>query len=54
MTIDGQPWKSNCFLEWDVFTNGSLVELELTDDIDISCGADADALPPSLSTGGYD
>ncbi|KAI0703899.1 glycoside hydrolase family 92 protein [Cerioporus squamosus] len=54
VTIDGKPWKSNCFIEWDAFTNGSLIELQLTDDIGVSCGAGADALPPSLSTGGYD
>lgn len=54
MKIDGKPWKSNCFLEWDVFENGSTVELELTDDINVSCGQGEDALPPSLSTGGYD
>ncbi len=54
VTIDGKPWKSNCFIEWDAFTNGSLIELQLTDDIGVSCGAGADAIPPSLSTGGYD
>ncbi|KAK7690246.1 hypothetical protein QCA50_006901 [Cerrena zonata] len=53
VTIDGKPWKSNCFLEWDVFENGSTIELELTDDINVTCGQGADALPPSLSTGGY-
>ncbi|KAI0319725.1 glycoside hydrolase family 92 protein [Amylostereum chailletii] len=54
VTIDGQPWKSTCFLEWDAFVNGSTIELELTDDVTIPCGSSADALPPSLSTGGYD
>ncbi|KAI8996644.1 glycoside hydrolase family 92 protein [Trametes punicea] len=52
--IDGVPWKSNCFIEWDAFTNGSLIELQLSDDINASCGNGSDALPPSLSTGGYD
>lgn len=33
--------------------SGSTVELELTDDINVSCGNGADSLPPSLSTGGY-
>ncbi|KAJ3019459.1 hypothetical protein NUW54_g78 [Trametes sanguinea] len=51
--IDGKSWKSNCFIEWDAFTSGSLIELELTDDINVPCGATSDALPPSLSTGGY-
>jgi hypothetical protein len=32
---------------------GSTVELELTDDIKLGCGKGNDALPPSLSTGGY-
>jgi hypothetical protein len=48
--INGKPWKSNCFLEWDTFVRGGIIELELTDDITIGCGE----LPPSLSTGGYD
>ncbi|KAG6909314.1 hypothetical protein DXG01_001113 [Tephrocybe rancida] len=52
--VDGKPYKSNCFLEWDVFTAGSLVELTLTTDIGVTCGNSTDALPPSLSTGGYD
>ena len=52
--IDGKPWSSNCFIEWDAFTNGSLIELELTSDINVSCGAGKSSLPPSLSTGGYD
>ncbi|TFL02330.1 glycoside hydrolase family 92 protein [Pterulicium gracile] len=54
VTVDGKPYKSNCYLEWDVFTSGSTVELELTDDINLTCGDGADSLPPSLSTGGYD
>ncbi|ETW77621.1 hypothetical protein HETIRDRAFT_326916, partial [Heterobasidion irregulare TC 32-1] len=53
VTIDGALWKSNCFLEWDAFVKGSTIELELTDDIEVSCGAKPDTLPPSLSTGGY-
>ncbi|KAI0319732.1 glycoside hydrolase family 92 protein [Amylostereum chailletii] len=53
VTIDGQPWHSTCFLEWDVFERGATVELELTDDITVTCGSSDDALPPSLSTGGY-
>ncbi|KAF9243817.1 glycoside hydrolase family 92 protein [Melanogaster broomeanus] len=53
VTVDGEPWKSNCYLDWDVFVKGSTVELELTDDITVTCGDGPDALPPSLSTGGY-
>ncbi|KAF7289771.1 Glycoside hydrolase family 92 protein [Mycena indigotica] len=52
--VNGKAYKSNCYLEWDVFTSGSTVELELTDDINVTCGKGKDALPPSLSTGGYD
>ncbi|KAJ7115134.1 glycosyl hydrolase family 92-domain-containing protein [Mycena crocata] len=51
--VNGKPYKSNCYLEWDVFTTGSTVELELTDDINVSCGTGKEALPPSISTGGY-
>lgn len=51
--VDGQPWHSNCYIEWDVFEKGSTVELELTDDIEVGCGEGEDALPPSISTGGY-
>ncbi|KIP07755.1 glycoside hydrolase family 92 protein [Phlebiopsis gigantea 11061_1 CR5-6] len=54
VTIDGQPWKSNCFIDWQAFQAGSTIELELTTDITVSCGSTPDALPPSLSTGGYD
>ncbi|EGO04001.1 glycoside hydrolase family 92 protein [Serpula lacrymans var. lacrymans S7.3] len=54
VTIDGQPWQSNCYLDFDVFVKGSTVVLELTKDINVTCGAGADALPPSLSTGGFD
>ncbi|PCH36943.1 glycoside hydrolase family 92 protein [Wolfiporia cocos MD-104 SS10] len=50
VTVDGQPWNSTCYLEWDVFVSGSTVELQLTDDPTIGCGV----LPPSLSTGGFD
>lgn len=53
VTVNGQPYKSNCYLEWDVFIAGSTVELTLTDDINVSCGSGPDALPPSLSTGGF-
>ncbi|EKM57353.1 glycoside hydrolase family 92 protein [Phanerochaete carnosa HHB-10118-sp] len=54
VTIDGQPWKSNCFIDWDAFQTGSTIELEVTTDISVSCGANANSLPPSLSTGGFD
>lgn len=54
VTVNNQPYKSNCYLDWDVFTNGSTVELELTDDINVTCGSGKLALPPSLSTGGFD
>ncbi|KAF5373213.1 hypothetical protein D9757_010545 [Collybiopsis confluens] len=53
VTVNGKPYKSNCYLEWDVFVNGSLVELTLTDDPNVTCGSGQEALPPSLSTGGY-
>lgn len=52
--MNGAAYKSNCYLEWDVFTSGSTVELELTDDINVTCGSGKEALPPSISTGGYD
>jgi hypothetical protein len=54
VTIDGEPWDSNCFIEFDVFERGSTIELELTDDITVACGATNSSLPPSLSTGGFD
>ncbi|KAF7300489.1 Glycoside hydrolase family 92 protein [Mycena chlorophos] len=54
VSVNGKPYKSNCYLDWDVFTSGSLVEIEVTDDIGVTCGEGKDALPPSLSTGGYD
>ncbi|KAF4581463.1 hypothetical protein EYR40_009749 [Pleurotus pulmonarius] len=54
VSVNGRPYKSNCYLDWDVFVAGSLVELTLTDDINVTCGEGVHALPPSLSTGGYD
>ena len=54
MKVDGEVYKSNCYLDWDVFERGSLVELELTDDINVSCGNGTEALPPSLVNGGFD
>ncbi|KAF5328370.1 hypothetical protein D9619_013241 [Psilocybe cf. subviscida] len=53
VTVNGKPNKSNCFLDWDVFTSGSVVELTLSSDITLGCGSGQDALPPSISTGGY-
>ncbi|KDR66497.1 hypothetical protein GALMADRAFT_147915 [Galerina marginata CBS 339.88] len=53
ISVNGKPSKSNCFLDWDVFVSGSLVELTLSNDITLGCGSGKDALPPSLSTGGY-
>ncbi|OBZ76795.1 hypothetical protein A0H81_02962 [Grifola frondosa] len=54
VTIDGEPWKSNCFLDWDAFTKGSTIELQLTTNLNVTCGNSTDSLPPSLSTGGFD
>ncbi|KDQ19392.1 glycoside hydrolase family 92 protein [Botryobasidium botryosum FD-172 SS1] len=53
VTVDGKAWKSACYLDWDVFSVGSSVVLELTDDASATCGMGSDALPPSLSTGGF-
>ncbi|KAJ3924322.1 MAG: hypothetical protein NXY57DRAFT_908141, partial [Lentinula lateritia] len=53
VTVNGELYKSNCFLDWDMFVNGSVVELALTDDLNVTCGSGDEALPPSLSTGGY-
>ncbi|TCD69013.1 hypothetical protein EIP91_009076 [Steccherinum ochraceum] len=52
--IDGKAWGSSCFLEWDAFVKGSLIELELTNDVNVTCGSGKSALPASLSTGGFD
>ncbi len=51
VTVDGIPYKSSCYLEWDVFEAGSTVVLELSSDPEVGCGENG--LPPSLSTGGY-
>ncbi|KLO17793.1 glycoside hydrolase family 92 protein [Schizopora paradoxa] len=51
--VNGEPYKSNCFLDFDVFKNGSTVELTLSSNINNTCGEGAAALPPSLSTGGF-
>lgn len=53
VTVNGVPYKSSCYLDWDVFQNGSTIVLELTDDVGVTCGQEQTALPPSLSTGGF-
>lgn len=52
--MHGKLYKSNCYLEWDVFEEGAEVELELTHLANSTCGNGFQASPPSLSTGGYD
>jgi len=54
VTVNGVQYKSNCYLEWDVFQTSSVVELTLSDDVTLGCGSGANALPPSLSSGGFD
>lgn len=49
--MNGRKQDSNCFLEFDVFEKGGLVELEMTSDKGVGCGVGPNALPPSLSTG---
>ncbi|EUC67499.1 glycoside hydrolase family 92 protein, partial [Rhizoctonia solani AG-3 Rhs1AP] len=49
VTVNGQPWKSRCWLDWSVFEQGGVVDLVLGTDDGLDCGE----LPASLSTGGY-
>ncbi|CAE6514933.1 unnamed protein product, partial [Rhizoctonia solani] len=49
VTINGEPWKSRCWLDWSVFEQGGVVDLVLGKDDGLACGE----LPASLSTGGY-
>ncbi|CEL59327.1 putative glycosidase Rv0584 OS=Mycobacterium tuberculosis GN=Rv0584 PE=3 SV=1 [Rhizoctonia solani AG-1 IB] len=49
VTVNGQPWKSRCWLDWDVFEQGGVVDLVLGEDEGLGCGD----VPASLSTGGY-
>lgn len=54
VTINGEKATSNCFIDFEVFEKGGLVELEMSDDpADSTCGGGDGALPPSLSTGGF-
>ncbi len=53
VVVNGKKYKSNCYLDWpDVFKTDTVVELTLSDDVNLGCGEDG--LPPSLSTGGFD
>ncbi|KAF5368241.1 hypothetical protein D9757_011215 [Collybiopsis confluens] len=56
VTVNGQPWQSNCYLDWSHFssTTDTTIELTLSNNISLGCGSGANALPPSLSTGGFD
>ncbi|EJD01967.1 glycoside hydrolase family 92 protein [Fomitiporia mediterranea MF3/22] len=51
--VNGERYKSNCYLDFDVFENGSTIELQLSSNINNTCGNGPNALPPSLSTGGF-
>ena len=37
--VDGKPYKSNCYLDWDLFEKGSLIELNLTSSSAVTCGS---------------
>ncbi|KAH9835013.1 glycoside hydrolase family 92 protein [Rhodofomes roseus] len=54
VTINGEIWNSTCYLDWSAFEAGATIELQLTDDANVTCGDGPQALPPSLSTGGFD
>ncbi|EPS96935.1 hypothetical protein FOMPIDRAFT_62080 [Fomitopsis schrenkii] len=54
VTVNGEPWNSTCFLDWSAFEVGATIELQLTDNANVTCGDGPQALPPSLSTGGFD
>uniref|UniRef100_A0A0W0G414 Putative glycoside hydrolase family 92 protein n=1 Tax=Moniliophthora roreri TaxID=221103 RepID=A0A0W0G414_MONRR len=45
--VDGEMYKLNFYLECDIFERGAVVELELTDDVNITCGDGSKALPLS-------
>ncbi|KAF8743056.1 Glycoside hydrolase family 92 protein, partial [Rhizoctonia solani] len=56
VTVNGQVWKSRCWLDWDVFEKGGVVDLvlgEYEDGSEDEDGAGCGDLPASLSTGGY-
>ncbi|KAJ3784535.1 glycoside hydrolase family 92 protein [Lentinula aff. detonsa] len=53
VVVNGEQYKSNCYLDWDLFTADTVIELTLSDDDSLGCGDNANALPPSLSTGGF-
>ncbi|ELU37727.1 glycoside hydrolase family 92 protein [Rhizoctonia solani AG-1 IA] len=56
VTVNGQTWKSRCWLDWDVFEKGGVVDLvlgEYEDGSEDEDGAGCGDLPASLSTGGY-
>ncbi|KAH9919561.1 glycoside hydrolase family 92 protein [Fomitopsis serialis] len=54
VTINGEPWNSTCYIDWSAFETGATIELQLTDNANVTCGDGPQALPPSLSTGGFD
>lgn len=51
--VNGEPYKSNCYLDFDVFESASAIELTLSNNINLDCGKGPEAIPPSLSTGGF-
>ena len=54
VTVNGEPWNSTCYIDWSAFEVGATIELQLTDNANVTCGDGPQALPPSLSTGGFD
>ncbi|KAH9828540.1 uncharacterized protein C8Q71DRAFT_719243, partial [Rhodofomes roseus] len=54
VTINGEAWNSTCYRDWSAFEAGATMELQLTDNANVTCGDGPQALPPSLSTGGFD
>ncbi|KAJ4470945.1 glycoside hydrolase family 92 protein [Lentinula aciculospora] len=53
VVVNGEEYKSNCYLEWDLFEADTVIELTLSDDNTLGCGNGVNALPPSLSTVGF-
>ncbi|KAI0028109.1 hypothetical protein K488DRAFT_59547, partial [Vararia minispora EC-137] len=45
VSVNGEPWHSICFLEWDISERGATVELTLTDVDAVTCGAGDSAAP---------
>lgn len=56
VTVDGELWKSRCWIDFWVLLKSKEVVIEVGSDpgVDVGCGTGEGALPASLEEGGFE